>query len=411
MRVLCVFSKYNYGDPARGEGYEYTNFIPALHRLGHEVTLFENWDRREYHNFAELNHQFLLTVERIQPDVIFAVQNYYEIWLETWQILRDAGMAATVNWATDDSWKYEQFSRFLAPVFHAYATTYLDVYEQYCRDGHTNVLLTQWAANAAALQPPLPAMECQYPVSFIGTAHGERPARIESLRRRGIEVMCFGYGWPSGAVSAIDVPRIIQHSVISLNFSRGAWVWKKGRFQNSNQLKARTFEVPGAGGFLLTEWAKDLERYYQSGREIAVFHDDDDLAAQIRYYLAHLTERDQIAHAGYERTSAEHTYETRLAEVLSFARIKRDRFFLETGKRPAGKIAWDVFNRAVEHHTMSPELRAIRRGLIALCTAIWNTKRGPRAARRIVFELSWRLLGARTYSSVGLPGRLFYWES
>ena len=37
MRVLCVFGEHNYGDPNRGEGYEYANFVPALRRLGHEV--------------------------------------------------------------------------------------------------------------------------------------------------------------------------------------------------------------------------------------------------------------------------------------------------------------------------------------------------------------------------------------
>jgi len=34
-----------------------------------------------------------------------------------------------------------------------------------------------------------------------------------------------------------------------------------------------------------------------------------------------------------------------------------------------------------------------------------------RAARRLLFEISWRLGGRRTYSAAGLPGRLFYRES
>src|SRR5215471_16830215 len=118
MRVLCVLAKYNYGDPKRGEGYEYSNFIPALHRLGHEVVFFENWDRQEYPNFAAMNRAFLKAVEDGRPDVILSVQTHYEIWLETWELIRQSGICATINWATDDSWKYSQFSTFLAPVFH-----------------------------------------------------------------------------------------------------------------------------------------------------------------------------------------------------------------------------------------------------------------------------------------------------
>ena len=38
MKILCVFGRYAYGDPKRGEGYEHANFIPALQALGHEVS-------------------------------------------------------------------------------------------------------------------------------------------------------------------------------------------------------------------------------------------------------------------------------------------------------------------------------------------------------------------------------------
>ena len=46
MRILCVFGRHNYGDPARGEGVEYTHFLPALRTLGHEVEFFESFSRR-----------------------------------------------------------------------------------------------------------------------------------------------------------------------------------------------------------------------------------------------------------------------------------------------------------------------------------------------------------------------------
>lgn len=107
----------------------------------------------------------------------------------------------------------------------------------------------------------------------------------------------------------------MRESVISLNFanSRGA-----------DQIKARCFEVPGAGGFLLTEAVRGLERFYRPGEEIAMFKGEDELLSQIQHYLAHPEERDRIAIAGQRRTARDHTYERRLSTVLDFACAARD---------------------------------------------------------------------------------------
>jgi spore maturation protein CgeB len=408
MRVLCVFGQHNYGDPARGEGYEYINFIPALRRLGHEVFFFESRYLRMYQDFGDLNRQFLRCVEIHQPDVIFSVLTHYEIWLETWCLLRDSGIAATVNWATDDSWKYNQFSRFLAPAFHAFATTYPSAYAMYHRDGIPRVLLTQWAASSENFLPPLPAASCSLSVSFVGTAHGQRPLWIERLRRRGVQVACFGHGWPRGTVDASEIPKIVNGSVISLNFANAALSWDGLLPRHTPQLKARTFEVPGAGGFLLSEWAPGIEMAYVPEREIVLFRDLDDLVSKIHYYLAHPQERDSIARSAYVRTCAQHTYDLRLSEVLAYALAMRERYFDNKRASPTGQIDWVAFAAALDRHRVTGVPKLLSSLLTKCCRLLWGRRRGPRAARRLVFELSWRLLGAHTYSAAGWPGRLFY---
>lgn len=407
MKILCVLSRYNYGDPRRGEGYEYTNFVPALRRLGHEISLFENWDRSCCHDFRALNEALLRTVERQRPDVVFSVLIHYEIWRETWLNLRDAGIAATVNWSTDDSWRYAQFSRYVAPTFHAFITTYPSAFARYQKDGIPNVLLTQWAANAESLQSPLPASECQFPISFVGTAHGDRHAWVEELRRRGIEVTCFGQGWQNGPVAAADIPRIIRNSAISLNLANSVWVWDGLLPHHTNQIKARTFEVPGAGGFLLTEWADGIERYYEPGKQLVIFHSLDEAVEKIHYYLAHPAERDAIANAGYERTCTEHTYDQRLAAVLEFALQQREDYFARR-EIPHPHVDWVYYEASARLHTLNRRLKLLKRVLTSAAILVWGPVRGPRAARRIVFEFSWRLSGAHTYSAAGWPGRMFY---
>jgi len=408
MKILCVLSRYNYGDPRRGEGYEYVNFIPALRRLGHTVTLFDNWERLRYRNFSELNEALLQAVERERPDVVFSVLVHYEIWRETWLILRDAGITATVNWATDDSYRYAQFSRFVAPTFHAFTTTYPPAFRNYLEDGIDNVLLTQWAADASSMRPPLPASQCIHPVSFVGTAHGERAAWIHGLRQFGIEIECFGHGWKNGPVPSSQVREIIRKSVISLNFAGGGKSWKGIIPRPRKQIKARTFEVPGAGGFLLTERVEGLDNYYLPEKEVATFIDLNEAEQRIRYFLSHVEERDAIAAAGYERTRKEHTYDFRFADVLSFALQQRDRHFSKSGASLSACLDWKKFEIAAKRHRLARPQRLAKHILIAASKMLWGAERGPRAARRLIYELSWRLAGARTYSASGLPGRMFY---
>ena len=390
MKVLCVFGQHNYGDPARGESPEYSSFLPALRRLGHDVQHFETWNRGAYNDLAELNAALLNTVEVFRPDVLFSVPMHYEVWLETLAAIRARGDVATVSWSTDDSWKYREVSRFIGHAYDAMATTYDYVVDQYKADGIEHVILTQWAAPSQSLQAPLPAAECRYQVSFVGTAHGSRPQWIEALRSRGIEVVCFGYGWPNGPVDGAEIGAIIRGSVISLNFANS---------QSENQIKARTFEVPGAGGFLLTESAPSMDIFYQPGKEIAIYDDLDDLATKINHYLAHPELRDAIARAGFERTAREHTYEHRLTELLAFTQAA-------ARKRSAQPRAVH-FDEAVSRHALTPMLRGIRDILKYLAIRRFGSRRGPRAARRLVYELSWRLAGRKTFTASGWPGRMF----
>ena len=79
------------------------------------------------------------------------------------------------------------------------------------------------------------------------------------------------------------------------------------------------FEVPGCGGFLLTDRVPYLERYFEPGREIAVYDDSNELADQITYWLHNEDERAAVAEAGYRRVLKEHTYDARFAEIFAAA--------------------------------------------------------------------------------------------
>jgi spore maturation protein CgeB len=411
VKILCVFGQHNYGDPKRGLAYEYVNFLPALQWLGHSVEFFESWNKSSYRDFADLNRQLLETVARVKPDIIFFVIFTYEIWLETLDLIRRHCPAILIDWGTDDSWKYEQSSRFIAPHLDAHATTDAGACAKATRDGIDNFIASQWAADRSKLREPLPAKDCRYAVSFIGTAYGNRPGIVQALGKRGVEVTCFGHGWPNGSVPAEEVPRIIRESVISLNFANSGVHGLLPRRQR--QIKARTFEVPGAGGFLLTENVEGLSAFYVPEEEVAVFDGIEDLAQKIVHFLKHPHERDRIARAGYERTRREHTYDARfrdlLQQVTELRRAQSDS--RQEQRKKECEFDSGIFDELSRRHTPSAGLRLLRRLLVAPCGAIFGPTRGPRTARRILYEASWRLVGDATYSASGWPGRIFYLES
>ena len=395
MKVLCVFGQYQYGDRTRGFSEVFAGFMPALRRLGCDIVHFESWNRAAHENYRDLNVKLVDCIRTTQPDVMLTVQLGYELWTETIGHISEVFDTATVTWTTDDSWKFREVSRFIAPYYHAITTTYAHRITDYHKLGIQSVLLTQWAASLDGCKQPVPAARCRYPVSFVGTMYGRRAELVQKLRAEGIPVSCFGFGWPEGPVQAGMISDIMNNSVISLNFSAGA----KGP---EPQIKARAFEVPGAGSLLLTEDCPGLERYYTVGGEIDSFRTFTELKDKIDGYLANPGLRDRMARAAFERTVKEHTYDHRLKEVIEFA-LRAKTYWHPPRRLSAGS---EVTVCAKAHRPTRP-IRWARTALVALCTILWARGRAVRAARRIAYECSWRLVGERTFGAGGWPGRMF----
>ena len=67
---------------------------------------------------------------------------------------------------------------------------------------------------------------------------------------------------------------------------------------------------------MLTDAKDNLQDLFDPCGEVLAFRDDDDCVEKIRYYLDHEDDRKAIAAAGQRRTLRDHTYTTRMAEML-----------------------------------------------------------------------------------------------
>jgi spore maturation protein CgeB len=164
--------------------------------------------------------------------------------------------------------------------------------------------------------------------------------------------------------------------------------------------------VPGAGGFLISENADDLNKFY-CVEEIETFEGVDELGGKIKKYLDEFANRDRMAEAGYRRTIDQHTYEHRFSKLLDAAEEMKK----NSSQHLTSGIDMEMFADIEKRHKVGIALRIWGQLWRFPFILVWGKVRGQRAARRLLFELSWRFAGGKTYSASGWPGRLFYQES
>jgi len=312
MKILYVALKYNYGQPSQGYSYEHYNFYHALVHMGHDILYFDMMLMQ--HGRDTMNQRLLEIARREKPDLMFTVLHTTEL---DQSVVREISNSDTItlNWFCDDQWRWDDYSRFWAPCFNWVTTTAPSALPKYARLGYSGVIKSQWACNHflyRKLDLPL-----KYDITFVGQPHGNRREIIQSLRDVGINVRAWGHGWESGRLSQEEMIRVFNQSRINLNLSKSSTSNRSTHDdQNPEQIKGRSFEIPGCGGFQLSGSAEDLDNYYESGKEIVCFEGVDDLKEKACYYLSNEKERAAIAQAGYQRTLNGHTYAHRFASVF-----------------------------------------------------------------------------------------------
>ena len=83
----------------------------------------------------------------------------------------------------------------------------------------------------------------------------------------------------------------------------------------------RDYEATMCGSFLCTQYSDEIAELFDVGKEIVCYHNEHDLAEQIKYYNHHITEKEAIAKAGYNRSLQSHTWEKRFSIFFEFLNI------------------------------------------------------------------------------------------
>jgi len=320
VKIIYVAAQYDYGDITRGFSYEHHNFYHTLFNMGHEIVYFDFLTEYQQRGKTAMNARLLDIVRAEKPELFFSVLTQDQMDID---IIREVSLktdTTTFNWFCDDHWRFEKFSRRWAPAFNWVSTTAANALPKYEQIGYTNVIKTQWACNHYLYRQV--DVQPEFDVTFIGQPHGTRREVIAALRKAGVNVKVWGHGWEAGRLNQDEMICIFNQSRINLNLSnastRTGWKRHLPQFMSPTfqQIKGRHFEIPGCGGFLLTDSAENLEDYYVPNEEVALFGDLSELVQAVGYYLAHEAERQRIAKAGFHRTMSDHTYEQRFRQIF-----------------------------------------------------------------------------------------------
>ena len=348
MNIVSVFLKYGYGIKDRGDSLEKLVFLPALQGKSILVTPFWLEENGYPEDKISLQKKILNFVYQKKPDIVFFMLMSNEVTVETIETLSKDFI--TINWFCDDQWRFNSFTKYIAPIL-TYSIT-VDKYslQKYRDIGCENVILSQWASFEYVDDIDFSNVEYNYDISFVGGRNQTREWYIHELEKYGYKIHCFGYGWDNGMVSYEEMKNIFSTSKINLNLSNSriydlrfrrylisSFFRKISKFKfksylealknikryitNRNdpkkyeQIKMRNFEIPGCGGFQLGHHAPSIEDYFVYGKEIAVFSNIDELKLQVEYYLSNEGEREKIRAAGYSRAK-NHTYKERFEEIF-----------------------------------------------------------------------------------------------
>jgi spore maturation protein CgeB len=347
MRIF--YASANSPNPEFGSNLWRRNLLETLVSIGHDVVEFDYDMRATFRNLdashpgqrkfiaknrpllsAELLRQ-IRAAHAIQPIHLF-FSYFYDACVEPAAIdeIKSLGIT-TVNWFCNASFQLSLVSEI---------STHYDwclVPEKFRLSDYVSLgarpIYCQEAANPKYYLPH--DVKQKYDVTFVGQANGDRPSYIKYLYESGVDVRVWGTRWEyhvvprsrnplkrwfykrpglpasrhGGVLSDDELVKMYSRSRINLGFSTcGESHVDDVRIV---QIRLRDFEIPMSGGFYLVEYQPELEEFFEVGKEIECYRDQEELLDKCRFYLRNDVARDKIRTAGRNRCLRDHTWKHR----------------------------------------------------------------------------------------------------
>lgn len=299
LKILCIWIVQYNGKLT----YEQYNVFPALMELKHDV---------KFYMLEKINEIALLDViVNFKPDIIL-FKSYSKFLRPELMYHITYGMGfKTIGWMGDDE-KFIDNSLKYAGCVSYIATNYKKALDIYKQKGQKAVWFPFAANDVLFKYRKMPKI---YDCSFVGAIRPTRVFYLDKLANAGLKIYVRGFGWKQDNSTMIDISdyvNIINQTKVNLDVSED--IMKDNKL--IEQVKGRDFEVPMAGGFLLTKDTEEIREFYKPNKEVVLYKDFNEFIDKAKYYVKHDSQREKIAKAGHIHAQKCHKYTDRLKQLF-----------------------------------------------------------------------------------------------
>ena len=257
----------------------------------------------------------LKTANNFKPDLILVIkgENLTPQFLKKLKVQNPK--STLVNWFPDPLNQWE-LMKTISPYYDYYFDSDPSVCRKLKKIGRKNVHYLTFASEFESNTNK----KKKYDVAFVGTYSPFREKYLSSLKKFYLNI----WGDPrwfksslrqftrGGRIHQSKMKDIVKRSRININIHHNT---------PREGTNLRVFEITGSGGFLLSDYVKDLERIFKIGKEIETFKNSNELVKKVRFYLGNPFSAAKIAQKGYARAKRNHSYKERLAQMLKITRL------------------------------------------------------------------------------------------
>jgi spore maturation protein CgeB len=292
----------------------------ALERLGVTVTLFDlNAKPSLFARFraGDLGRRLERCIDEAQPELVLVNGNDA---LDEGLVdrLRGRARARWINWLPQDLRDISQAIVLARPFDHIYGIGTDVAAEMADRLGRTVDVLA-FAADPSVYRPIKTRDQYRANVVFAGSATPRRERLLTDLVEFGLAL--WGPGWRKTTLRDYcrgEVPSTDEYlkayagATVAINIHH-ALVENDPREASCNQ---RLFELAALGAAQVVDDRGDLPRYFEPGREVAVFRDSAGLKDRVRELIESPGEAERLGQSARARLLQDHTYMHRMRQLL-----------------------------------------------------------------------------------------------
>ena len=147
-----------------------------------------------------------------------------------------------------------------------------------------------------------------------------QPVRLEMLRKLSeSSLTVYGdKGWKNHlAGSSVNLRGPVRYyDQLPLIYSGMKAGFNSTSLQMPCGVNQRVFDIPAAGGFVLTDYREALTEIFDCEKDIAVYHSAEEAAGLADYYLKNPGLREKMSAAAQKKVLTRHTYKQRIKTIL-----------------------------------------------------------------------------------------------